>query len=555
MAKVTALQKKRDPLIMAGSIAAVLCLIVRIPLLRSIGAEGVAFFAPVNELFLLCIVFFSSGLCEAMSQMIYYRVGRGQYRNAERVFAISRNVVLIFCLILSLIILIGSKYIAEVLFLQGLSRMALLMVIPAIILMGLSCLLRGYFQGVGSTYPAAHSLILEKSFGIVFVILGAAYFYEYGEKVAAILHSNSHAAAYGAFGAVLGLAAAALIAFLHLLIIYIMYRRTIQTNIYRDSSRGRETPGHLYRTLLMLALPYGTYMVLSQLGPLINQRIFYHFAGRMNEGGEIYINMAAEWGNYYGIYLVVMGVLVAAICPIFIEGGEDIAKTYIRGEQRPAQEQLHRTFLFMLLAIVPVTILTAVLAEPLAGLLGAEDMALSKGLMQSGSALVFLLLFSLFWMELLRHYKRIHAIGVLAAGGLCIQMGLLWLLLMSAKDGGQLIYMVVLANLAGAAFSFLAGFVFICRTMKMGRDWMHRCIRSLVISLLCGAIIGLMSVFLSGALLDLLGSVATIIICPIVMAPIYLILMSLLRGLSAAEADKLPGGQYLVRIGQKLRIW
>ena len=554
MAKVMALQKKRDPLIMAGTVAAVFSLVVRIPLLGSVGAEGVAYFAPVNELFLLTIVFLGSGLCETMSQMMHYRIGRGQYRNAERVFIISRNTALIFCLLLALLILFGSRYIAAVIFLEDLSRMALLMIVPAIILMTFTCLLRGYFQGMGSGYPAAHSLILEKSFGIVFVILGAAYFHEYGQKVAAIMHNDSHAAAYGAFGAALGLAAAALIAFLHLLIIYIMYRRTEKSNIYRDNSRGRETPGYLYRSLLALAMPMGVYMVMAQLGPLLNQRIFYHFAQRMNDSGTAYINMAAEWGNYYGIYLVVIGILVAAVCMIFSKESAEIAKTCIRGEQRPAQEQMQRTILYMLLATVPVVILTAVLAEALVGALGAEDAALSKGLLQMGSALVFLLAFSLFWMDLLKQFKRKHSIGLLTAGALCVQLGLLYLLLGKASSGGQMINLVVISNLAGALVTFVGGFVIIHRIMGAG-DWMKKCIRSLVVSLLCGAVIGLMSLLLSAVLLDKLGAAATLIICPIVMAPIYLLLMSVLRGLSAAEADNLPGGQYLVRIGRKLRIW
>ncbi|MDR2545910.1 MAG: hypothetical protein LBC96_00165 [Lachnospiraceae bacterium] len=549
--------EKKDPLIGVSGIAMLLCLIFRVPLMSVIGAEGIAFFAPVNELYLITIAFVSGGFSLTTMSMLKYRIGREQYRNAARLFRVARVIVALFSLAVTLFIIIGHRYISTTLFNQDFSRLALLAIVPAVIMMTFVSLLRGYFEGMGTHYPTAHSLILEQAFTIVLGVLMAAYFLDYGEKVAVILHDGRYAPAYGAFGAALGICAAAVISLLHLTVIYLMYRGTFQRQVYRDNSRQREMASTIYRTFLMLSIPAGIFIVIDRVGVLVDQRIFYHFAllKDMGAGEEGVYGMTQVWGNYYGIFLVVVGVLTVLIALLFAHAANNITVSWMREEYGAVRSQLTQTFSLLCVAAIPLAVLTAVLAEPLVMAIGQGDKEIAVPLLQAGSAMIFLSTFAIFWIDILRRFKKTLMLTFLVIGGFIVHIGTLLILMYTAGEqiqtAQQLITRVIVANLIGAAFVFVSGLILVARCLKLRGNWIFGSLRTVIVSILCSAIIGLLSVLLVWLFMDMLGSHVTIIICFAVMTILYPALMMVLRGLSVNELEHLPGGQYLIRLGRR----
>ena len=547
--------EKRDPLISAGFIALVLCLAFRIPLMQIIGAEGIAFFAPVNELFLLCIAFFSSGFSDALSGMLKYRVKREQFKNAGRIFRVARNITIAFAVLILALLLFFNNYLSNVIFLQNYSRMALIMIIPAIVLMIFTCLLRGYFGGMGSPYPTAHSLILEQVFTIISALLCAKYFITYGEKVAALLRDESFALAYGAFGAVMGISAAAAISFLHLLFIYFMYLGTGKRRIYRDNTRQIETPGYLYQSLLFSSIPIGIFVIFYHINHLIDQRVYYYFFNKLNEDGGVTLSKTEVWGNYYGIFLVITGIITAALYMITVKNTKLIAAAWIREEYRYVREQLMQMITALLVGAVPLAVLIAVLAEPLISILGQGSPEIATKLLQGGSVLIILNAFNLYWIDLLKQFKRTAQMLLLGGGGLAVHIVSLLLLMTLVSEPEQLISRIIIANIIGSGFMFALGFFFTARMFKYQGEWLNRNIRTLAITLLCGATMGLMAMLLSMAILDLVGPHVTILVCFLISVVAYFVLMMLLRGLSVNDLDRLPGGQILIRLGRLIRFF
>jgi stage V sporulation protein B len=547
-------REKHDSLLTAGFAALVLSLAFRIPLMAVIGAEGLAFLAPVNELLLLGVAFYSNGLSEAVSGMVRYRSKREQFRNAHRVFRAALNISVICALALAAVILIFHSFISRVVFLENFSRMPLLLIVPALVFMAFTCLLRGYFQGMGSPYPTVHSMILEQLFSFTLGILFAIYFLDYGQKVAAVLRDQSFASSYGAMGAALGISLAALIAFLHLLLIYYLYGRSIKQRIYDDTTRQMETPGFLYRSLLWQAIPFGAVMIIYQANNLIDQRIFYHFANVLTEGGAAAYDHAAAWGTYYGLLLPVAGILAAFTCFTRDKALKSIAAAWMREEYGAVREQLMYAVQICLIVTIPLAVLVAVLAEPLVVLLGQGNSEAGAGLLQRGSALIVLLAFCLFWLSILKHFKKAVSLFIMVAGGLAVHIAALWLLLSQADLVEGLIWRVVAANLISFGFMFLVGFFLVARMIGYPGDLLNRNLRTLVITLLCSAVAGLMAMLLSLGIRALIGSALTVLVCVGIALTAYIILMMLLRGLTAAELDRLPGGQVLVRLGRLMRF-
>jgi stage V sporulation protein B len=139
---------------------------------------------------------------------------------------------------------------------------------------------------------------------------------------------------------------------------------------------------------------------------------------------------------------------------------------------------------------------------------------------------------------------------ITVVGGLSVHILILWLLMSGAPEVDGLIIRVVVSNLISMAFVFVTGFMFIARMVKYQGEWLKKSLRTLVITLLCSAISGLMAMLLCQGIQNLVGPALTIMICLIVAVLAYLVLMTLLRGLTANELERIPGGYLLLRLGR-----
>ncbi|MCL2719069.1 MAG: hypothetical protein FWE14_09860, partial [Lachnospiraceae bacterium] len=311
----------------------------------------------------------------------------------------------------------------------------------------------------------------------------------------------------------------------------------------------------IYQSLLTSALPVGLFAVLYQINPLINQRIYYYYFNRLNENNEFIFSKAEVWGNYYGIFLVIIGILTAFVSMIFMKSSRAISASWVREEHRAGKEQLMQAITGTIVAAVPLAALTAVLAEPIASLLEIGDKEITMKLLQSGSVLLVLFAFSYFWFDLLKQFKRTVQMLLLAGGGFLVHIISLIVIMPLINDVEQLIMGIIAANIIGASFSFVLGFFLVARMLKYQGEWINKNIRTLAITILCSAIAGLMALFLSKGILNLVGPAVTILICLVISIIAYFILMMLFRGLTVGELDRLPGGQLLIKIGRLFRFY
>ena len=65
--------------------------------------------------------------------------------------------------------------------------------------------------------------------------------YGYGKQVAALLQNEDFAGAYGAMGASIGLVAASVFCFLHVFVLYLIYKSNLKKQALREQSRNQDT--------------------------------------------------------------------------------------------------------------------------------------------------------------------------------------------------------------------------------------------------------------------------------------------------------------------------
>ena len=146
-----------------GSILAkVFSAIYRIALTRILGGVGIGLYQLIFPIYSLCVVLATAGIPMAVSKVISKNIGQEK-------FVIKKCLMFttIVGLTLSFILLIASKGLA---ILQGQKQLTIcyLILAPTIIVISVSSVLRGYFQGKHNFIPSSISNIVEQFVKMVF---------------------------------------------------------------------------------------------------------------------------------------------------------------------------------------------------------------------------------------------------------------------------------------------------------------------------------------------------------------------------------------------------
>lgn len=139
-----------------GILAKIFSAIYRIGLTRILGGEGIGIYQLIFPFYSLCVVLATAGLPMAISKVI------AKYRGSEKqVLKKSIMFVSAVSLVLTAILILSSKGLAHI---QGEPSIWIcyLILAPTIIIVSLSSVLRGYFQGRQNFTPSALSNIVEQ---------------------------------------------------------------------------------------------------------------------------------------------------------------------------------------------------------------------------------------------------------------------------------------------------------------------------------------------------------------------------------------------------------
>ncbi len=246
----------------AGFIVKILGAFFRIPLTNWIGADGMANYAPAYAIYSVLLVISTAGLPVATSKMVSERYAVGQYREAERVFKLSRFLMTALGVLGGLVVLFGAGPIAEhFIHIPG-SALAMQATAPALIIVPIMSAYRGYFQGQQNMNPTAVSQIVEQIFRVG-IGLSLGYYMINGTLFAEQYDPGARGAAGGCFGA----SAGAIFGLITVLLIYSANKKAIRKRIRKDQNKVRESSGHILKTITIIAIPI---TIGAALLPLMN---------------------------------------------------------------------------------------------------------------------------------------------------------------------------------------------------------------------------------------------------------------------------------------------
>ena len=365
----------------AGIISRLIGLLYRVPLTNIIGDEGNGLYAAAFQIYSIMLLISSYSLPLAVSKLVSSRAAKGQYKNARKIFRGAFIFALISGGVVTVIVFFGADFFAGTLMTEAKSAVALRVLGPALLIVALMGVMRGYFQGMGTMMPTAISQILEQIVNAVMSIMAAKFLFQYGTKVAALLRDDSYAAAYGAAGGTFGTVAGALMGLLFLFLVLLSRNRTFKKQMNKDAGRYIESYGQIFRVLLLTILPVIMSAAIYNISDPLDQSIFNYIMTK-NGMGDI---QTSYWGMFSGKYRVLTNVPIALASSISASMMPTLTQCMEEQEYRAAKHKVSTATRFTMILAIPCAVGLSVLGKPILSMLFTGEIDLPAKLLQVGS--------------------------------------------------------------------------------------------------------------------------------------------------------------------------
>lgn len=238
-------------LVAASLVTRVLGFVYKIFLSRMIGAEGIGLFYTVFPILMFAITITTAGLPVAISKLIAEALVEEDTRRVRRIMTVSMTTVLSLSIVFTGLLVMLAPWLTSHVLTDPRAYYTLLAMTPVILIIAISSILRGYFQGLQNMSPNAIASIIEQAARIVTVLLFASYMLPYGLE-------------YAAAGAMVGMVVGELVGLLYLAYIYYAkypLRRLQQLEIKKAQEPFRK----MLRSLLEIAIPVTLSRIVSSV--------------------------------------------------------------------------------------------------------------------------------------------------------------------------------------------------------------------------------------------------------------------------------------------------
>jgi stage V sporulation protein B len=349
-------------LIGAGFITKVLGFIYRIALSRIIGDEGMGLFQMAFPILLFAIVITTAGLPTAISKLVSEAEVKKEEDQIRSILKISIFAMIILSILITILILLGSPLIANILLTDQRTVYSLLAMAPIIPIIAISSVFRGYFQGRQNMSPYAISTIIEQLTRIFTVLFLARYLLPYGIE-------------YAAAGAMIGMVIGELVGVVGLL--YFFKRDTTRPPLrslfqFKWRQAGTVSISSLKRVratfydLLRIALPVTGSRMVGSLSYAIEPIIV---AQSLAMAGIATATSTALYGQLEGMAIPLVFFPAFITYSLSISLVPAISEAAAQKKMRLVEHRLQQALRLCLITGAPCAVLMFILAEPVSILL------------------------------------------------------------------------------------------------------------------------------------------------------------------------------------------
>lgn len=520
----------------AGLLTQVLGAVFRIPLANIIGTEGMAYYGAAYTIYVFLLVFSTNGAPAAISKMTSERIALGKYKDAHRVFKYSFIFMAIFGLVAFLIVFLGAKPIVNMMGNPG-AYYALIAIAPALLLVPIMSVYRGYFQGMQEMGPTALSQIIEQTVRVAVGLTLAVVLLASGTEIAAAGASSG-----GSIGPVIGI--------LVLVIIYFKNKKRLFKDIEADASSDeeRESAGSIMKTLAIIAIPI---TIGVSIQPIMNLGDTMFVMRRLQDAAGFGAAQAEDlFGALTGFAVPVINVPMALALSMALAIVPTIAAAKSTGDTEFLGSNIKLGLRTAMIIGVPCSLGLMSLAEPIMLLLFPLQ---EEGAITSSHCLFILAAGTVFLCIAQTMAGVLQGLGKVSLAVWGIAAGFLVKCIATYILTGIPEY-----NVEGAAFATLLGYMTIAVVnffaVKKAADVKFDIMLSVVKPLAAGIV---MTVFVLASyylIAPVLGNSITTILSIGIGACVYGLVLIKIKAITAEEIELLPKGRKIAALLRKFKL-
>ena len=208
----------------ASIVSRMIGLIYRIPMTNIIGDVGNGYYGTAFDIYNIMLIISSYSLPLAVSKLVSARMARHEVKKAYQILKGALLFAFVSGTTVALIVFFGAEFFTDTVLSTPYSLFALRILAPALLVVAILGVLRGFFQGMGTMVPSAVSQVLEQIVNAVVSVWAAYVLFATGKRIGAVRgHADDYAAAYGAAGGTLGTNLGSVAALLFVVFVFAVY--------------------------------------------------------------------------------------------------------------------------------------------------------------------------------------------------------------------------------------------------------------------------------------------------------------------------------------------
>ena len=536
-------------LAIASIISRVIGLIYRIPMTNIIGDLGNNYYGCAFDIYNVMLIISSYSLPLAVAKLVSEQMANGRRKMAYQVFKCAMLFAVIAGAISALIVYFGADFFTSSLLKTPNSLFALQILAPALIIVAVLGVIRGFFQGIGTMIPSAISQVIEQIVNAIVSVWAAYVLYQYGSKIGKVLgNEKQYAAAYGAAGGTLGTNLGSVAGLLFVLVVFMAYMKVFKRQMRRDRRSKTASLLYTFRILIATILPVLLSTIVYSIAGILDQGIFKNIAllqGYSENDIDIW------WGVFSGKYKLMINVPISIASALAASSVPSLTAAYTEGDMDKVRYQINAAMRFIMIVALPCTVGLAVLARPIFAILfpgTIETLDLAVMMMVVGACAVVFYSVSTLSNGLLQGINRLKEPVTNGAFALVAHIVLLVVLMMFFRMN---IYAVVIANaFLGLLMCFLNGMA-----IKKYSRYHQEIVKTFLIPGICSAIMGIICYLVYHGLYAVTSQIYIAFLAAFVIAVfVYAVSLLLLKGLTEDEIRHFPKGDRLVKIAKKFHL-
>lgn len=525
-------------LAMAGIIVRLIGLFYKIPMTRIMGLEGIGYYNTAYEIYNIGLILSSYSLPLAVSKLIAARRIRGQYQDARRVYVCGIAFGITVGSVMTLILLLGSKWITANIFKSPGSALPLAVMAPTVLVFSVMGIMRGYFQGFGNMVPTSISQVIEQIVHAVVSILASWLFLRW------FAHTESPAS-YSAAGGTLGTLVGALAAFLFLAVLMVRQRKK-QQDLYRQPQAiAAESWKSVFTALLLTLTPIVLSQFVYQLSGSVDNSLF----GQIMSGkGIAEKERMSLLGVYGGEYRLLTNVPVAIASSLGTSMIPSIVASKTQHDGAAVQKKIRLTIKFNMLIAIPCAVGMGVLAGPIMRLIFGDNSTMARNLLIIGAPAVIFFSLSTVTNAVLQSIDLMKKSVTHSAISLAIHVILVVIMLQYLDLS---VYGLVIGNVTFALGVCILNWIAIGKALKYRQEVKT----TFLLPLLSAGLMGSATLAVYAGITTVTGryQLGILFSVPIAML-LYGVLIILTGAVTAEELPDMPFGMRILRLCRKLRL-